>query len=371
MSALTAVAIVVSGVAGTLHPDSMSSSRVVIDGREARVTLRCQVLSLLEVIDGLDADGDGEVTAGEVLVRQDAILGYVGEHYQLRTGTDRDLRGGVPLAAMPVGVTWGAETTGGQVPFLGGRVDCELVYVGPEELRDILIEVSLFHDTSPDHVDFATIEWPGRDPELHGIVPRAPRVRSDPSGRGAFAAFLRLGFRHILEGWDHLAFVLALVLVSRRLRSLLLVVTAFTAAHSVTLALSALGVIDLSAHGPLIEAVIALSIAYVAVDGLVHPKRRRSFWLEAFLFGLVHGLGFAGFLGESLVNEAARGTALLSFNVGVELGQVAVVVAAVVVLRCLPRGDGGAGSFLAPRPVRTSGLIAIAALGFWWFFERL
>jgi hypothetical protein len=161
------------------------------------------------------------------------------------------------------------------------------------------------------------------------------------------------------------------VLSARRLRSLLGVVTAFTLAHSVTLALAALKVVDVSGYISLVEAVIALSIAWVAADNVVHPHLRRSRWIEAFIFGLIHGLGFAGFLRQSLVHEQAKGMALFAFNVGVELGQVAVVIAVVAVLRALPRRSDEDDPFLAPPPLRRWGSMAIAALGLYWFFERI
>lgn len=355
-----------------LHPNSLSSSRIEVAGSEAHLVLRGQVLSYLEVIEGLDADGDGAVTAAEVVARRSEILDYVARHYRVFTGTDRDMDGGIELAAEPGSVTFSGEVGDGPVPFLGGRIDVEMRYLAPASIEDLMVDVALFRRTSPDHVDFASIHWSGEEPDLFGIGARAPRARSDPTGRGAFGMFFRLGFDHIMSGFDHLAFVLALVFASRRLRSLLGVVTAFTLAHSVTLGLSAIDVIDLSAHAPLVEAIIALSISFVAVDALVRTTVTRTRWPEAFGFGLVHGLGFAGFLGASLVHEKARATALFAFNVGVEFGQVLVVVGLVAVFRLARRGgDGPPPEFLVPRPVRVAGLVVVAVLGLWWFVERI
>ncbi len=357
-------------LAATPHPDSLSSSRVRVHTGGIDVTVRCQVMSLLEVIPDLDANRDEAVDAAEVAGRRDAILAYVAEHFRLTTGTDRAMEGGRRLVAEPVAVR---HLTGDSTLGIGARagaVDVELRYPSPEPIRDVVVEVSLFHATSPAHIDLCTVEWDGHEPEGFAIDARTPRVRSDPEGRGAFLAFLRLGVGHILGGFDHIAFVIALLLSARSLRALLAVVTAFTAAHSVSLALAALRVVDVSAYASVVEATIALSIAFVGADNLLHPKLVRPRWIEAFVFGLVHGLGFAGFLGQSLVNERAKAMALFSFNVGVEVGQVAIVVLLVAGLRFLHRRSEE-DPFLAPLRLRQAGSAIVTALGLWWFFERI
>lgn len=353
------------------HPDSLSSSRVIVRGDEARVSIRCQVLSLLEVVPELDADGDGEVTAGEVEARRGEILTYVADHYRLFVGTDRALEGGSRLSAEPLALWHTPPEVAFDIGFRAGSVEAELLFHADEPIRDLMLEVTLFHATSPAHVDLATIEWEGGATQQFGITRSDPRVRYDPEGRGAFKLFLGLGFHHILSGWDHMAFLLALLLGARSLRALLWIVTAFTIAHSVTLALAATRVVDTSAWSGLVEIVIALSIAYVAADNLLHPRIARTRWLEAFVFGLVHGLGFAGFLGRSLLEEQAKVTALVSFNVGVELGQVLVVLVLLLLLRVGLRRESEGESFLAPRVVRRVGSFAVAVLGLFWFVQRI
>jgi hypothetical protein len=349
----------------------MSSSLVRVEGERAHVTLRCQVLSFLEVIEGLDADEDGTVTEAEVEARRRAIFEYAKAHYLVITGSDREHRGGQALLAELEGMI--LEEAGPRDPlgYGAGAIELTMTFPARVPIRDVLLDVTLFWETSPDHIDLATIEWPDGVTDHFILNQGTPTGRSDPEGRGAFGVFLRLGWEHILDGWDHLCFVFALVLCSRRLGSLLAVVTAFTLAHSVSLALSALGVVDLSAHARFIEAAIALSIAYVAVDNLAYPRLARPRWVEAFVFGLIHGLGFAGFLAASLVREHARAMALFSFNLGVELGQVAVVLVLVAVLRLLPRNPDEEDPFLAPLWVRRVGSVAVAGLGLFWFFQRI
>ncbi|MDP6409768.1 MAG: HupE/UreJ family protein [Planctomycetota bacterium] len=353
------------------HPNSMSSSLVRVEGERAYVTLRCQVLSFLEVIEGLDADEDGTVSAEEVEARRREIFAYAKSHYIVVTGSDREHYGGEALLAELESVALERAGPGDPLGYGAGAIELAMVFPARALISDLMLDVTLFWETSPDHIDLATIEWPG-DVTDHFTLSRAtPTGRSDPEGRGAFGVFLRLGWEHILDGWDHLCFVFALVLCSRKLRSLLAVVTAFTLAHSLSLALSVLGVVEFSAHARFIEAAIALSIAYVAVDNLAYPRLERPRWLEAFVFGLIHGLGFAGFLGESLLREHARAMALFSFNLGVELGQVAVVLAVVLVLRLLPRKAREEDPFLAPLWVRRAGSVVVALLGLIWFFQRI
>lgn len=261
------------------------------------------------------------------------------------------------------------------LPSVSCTVDVERRYFANRPIRDLLVEATLFHDTSPDHIDRVQVEWGDGVTEHLATNRVSPKVRSDPIGRGAFTVYLALGSKHIRGGWDHLAFLAALVLATHTLRTLFLVVTAFTVAHSVTSALASFDVIDVSRHTSLVEATIALSIAYVAADTLLHPRQKRSRWPEGFVFGLVHGIGFSNFLEQSLVREKAQWTALLSFNLGVECGQilVALLLLAGVLLawRLTDRADRAEGVALAPPKVRTVGSVVIAALGLFWFFQRI
>jgi hydrogenase/urease accessory protein HupE len=159
-------------------------------------------------------------------------------------------------------------------------------------------------------------------------------VQATPGAGEVAATYLRLGVEHILFGFDHLLFVLALVILVRDWRRVAVTVTAFTIAHSITLAAATLGLVHIP--GPPVEATIALSIVLVAVEILNARRGRPSFtarlpWLVAFSFGLLHGFGFAGALAEVGLPQHAIPVALLFFNVGVEIGQL-VFVAAVLSL---------------------------------------
>jgi hypothetical protein len=158
-------------------------------------------------------------------------------------------------------------------------------------------------------------------------------VRLDPRWYHAAWQFVKLGVGHILGGIDHLLFVLCLVIPFRRPKQLVLIVTAFTIAHSITLASAALGVVpDALWFPPLIETLIAASILYMALENIVGAKIQRR-WLIAFGFGLVHGFGFSFALSESLQFAGSHlAISLLTFNIGVEIGQLLVLAAAVPIL---------------------------------------
>ncbi|MEM6485426.1 MAG: HupE/UreJ family protein [Pseudomonadota bacterium] len=152
------------------------------------------------------------------------------------------------------------------------------------------------------------------------------------------ASYLALGFEHILSGADHLLFVVCLMLLVRNLRPLIWTITSFTVAHSVTLICAALDWLRLAS--PPTEAVIALSIVFIAAEVVREARGQTTLtsrlpWVAAFLFGLLHGLGFAGALGEIGLPKSAVVLALLAFNLGVELGQVAFVATLLAVFLIL------------------------------------
>ncbi len=187
----------------------------------------------------------------------------------------------------------------------------------------------------------------------------------DRRGMGEIAsAYLLLGVEHILSGWDHLLFVIGLLFLVGFRRRLVWTITAFTAAHSLTLASSALGWLVL--RPPPVEATIALSIMLVAGEALRERQTLAKQWpaLVAFLFGLVHGLGFAGALTEIGLPDNHLWVALLTFNVGVEIGQLLTVAAAAVLWRFLQ----AQAWFLR---LRTPALYAMGSVAAYWSVSRV
>ena len=187
------------------------------------------------------------------------------------------------------------------------------------------------------------------------------------TAQGALAVvgrFVPAGIHHILIGPDHLLFVVGLLLFGGSIKRLLLVVTGFTLAHSLTLSLAVLGVVALP--GRVVEAVIALSIVYVGVDNLMSRGGRDVRVLIAVVFGLIHGFGFASVLREMGLPREALGWSLFSFNLGVEVGQLAVVVVVTSALAALR-----ARSHVAALGLAYAGSVVLIAAGVFWFVERV
>ncbi len=187
------------------------------------------------------------------------------------------------------------------------------------------------------------------------------------SRQGTFAViqkFVPAGVHHILIGPDHLLFLIGLLLLGGSVRRLLLVITGFTVAHSITLALAVLNVVTLP--GRLVEPIIALSIVYVGVDNLmVRDGRDVRVWI-ALVFGLIHGFGFASVLREMGLPSGALGWSLFSFNLGVEIGQVAVALVVASALMALR-----ARSDVAGRRLAFAGSVVVMAAGTFWVIQRV
>ena len=179
---------------------------------------------------------------------------------------------------------------------------------------------------------------PGKTERAFDVHADTGIVHLDPRWHQAFYLFAREGFFHILDGTDHLLFLLCLVIPFRKLRPLAIVITSFTVAHSVTLIASAYGMApDSLWFPPLIETLIAISIVYMAFENIVGPKLRRR-WMVTFGFGLIHGFGFSFLLRERLQFAGDHlVAALLAFNVGVEIGQLAVLLVTIPALSLLFR----------------------------------
>lgn len=194
-------------------------------------------------------------------------------------------------------------------------------------------------------------------------------VATVPDSWEVARSYFVLGVIHILEGYDHLLFVIALVLLIRQPMMVVKAATAFTLAHSITLVGSTLGLVGL-AQAP-VEALIALSIVFLAVEIVKrdpdYPNlAERAPWIVAFLFGLIHGFGFAGALREIGLPESDVPTALLTFNLGVEAGQLVIIAAVLAALELLRR--------FAPKALDPATLTATYAIGItssFWFIERL
>jgi hydrogenase/urease accessory protein HupE len=210
------------------------------------------------------------------------------------------------------------------------------------------------------------------------LTPSAPSfiVEAMPGQWEVAATYLKLGVEHILLGIDHLLFVLALLILVKGWRRLVGTITAFTVAHSITLAAATLGVVQVP--GPPVEAVIALSILFVAVE-IIHRRQGRVGltesrpWVVAFIFGLLHGLGFASALSEVGLPQYAIPVALLFFNAGVEIGQLFFIACIAAVTACAVLIAKSQNSNIAKRAFAASDAVAayiIGTVAAFWLVER-
>ena len=236
-------------------------------------------------------------------------------------------------------------------------------YTCAAEIRDLRIRDDLFDVLGADYHTLARIDAPGQTTQFaFSTESRETRIElRDAGGPRGIGSFVRLGVEHILTGWDHLLFLLGLLLRGGGWLSLVKIITAFTIAHSVTLALAVLDIVTLPDR--LVEAVIALSIAFVAAENIfMRPVVARR-WVVSFVFGLVHGFGFSSALRELGLRTQGLLLALFGFNLGVEIGQGLVVAVALPALYLLR------GTPWEPSVIKSSSL-AILLFGLVLFVER-
>jgi len=253
--------------------------------------------------------------------------------------------------------------------FVGGAFVERWSVRHPGGLADQTIHIDGLRTTSTDVL--VRVERLDGTTLVSRLDPSQPSMvlEASPSRFNVATTYFVLGVEHILFGIDHLLFVLALVMLVKGMRRLIGTITAFTVAHSVTLAAATLGWMNVA--GPPVEAVIALSIVFVAAE-IVHGKggreglAARAPWIVAFSFGLLHGFGFAGALSEVGLPGNAIPLALLFFNVGVEVGQL-LFVAAVLVFLAIARRPLAS----APRWVTVAPAYAIGTVAMFWTLQRV
>lgn len=340
------------------HSIGLSSGEYVVSGGTVTATLAFARAELVRLAPDLDQNRDGTLTEQELA----AGLGVLEETTVRRITVLSD---GEPCAPRLVS----AKPTDQDGVSLEGTYTCskpgaKRVVLGllsslPKGHRHLarqLREGSPKDDILLEGHDTFDLFVPGTNPlDSKGTKALEPKRPS------TFAGFFTLGMEHILTGYDHLAFLLGLVLVRGKPRSYLAVVTAFTVAHSMSLALSVLNVVTPSTR--FVEPAIALSIAYVGVENFfVKDVARR--WRITFPFGLLHGFGFAGALREIQLPRAQVPAALVSFNLGVEAGQLAVLLLVVPLLFWMTKRHTNLRL--------TRGLsAAVAIAGLVWFFARV
>lgn len=318
----------------------------------------------LEYAIGLDADGNGEITWGELSSRFRNLDSYALARLQLAAGSK-------PCALK---VTDHLVDTHSDGAYAVLRFDADCTTAGALSIR-----YGLFFDLDPTHRGLARIEAEGAT-QTAVFSPERSAQTFDlvaPSLLKQVMTYVREGVWHIWIGFDHVLFLLSLLLpaVWRReagrwtpvpqfapaFWEVFRVVTAFTVAHSITLSLAALGLISLPSR--LVESVIAASVLFAALNNL-YPLVSDRRWLMAFCFGLIHGFGFASVLSDLGLPRGSLVSSLLGFNLGVELGQLAIV------LVFLPLSYALRSSWFYARIVFAGGSVAVAVMAAVWLAER-
>ena len=374
------VAIGLAAACGLASAHKSSDSYLQIEAAPGQLTVRWDIaLRDLDIALDLDTDGDGKLTWGEVKAAWPRIESYAMARLSIEGCTLRSTGRGLE------------RRNDGTYAVLHLASGCTLA-------AQPAIGYSLFAEVDPTHRGIAKIQRPGQALSLSVLDPSRSAIRTGEAGgtaSGASAAagtsaaaagtgaapsrweFLGEGIRHILGGYDHVLFLLCLLLpavmrrtaegwrpverLSQAILPVVGIVSAFTIAHSITLTLAALKLVSLPSS--FIEPAIAVTIVLAALDNIwaIFPVRRI---VVTFFFGLIHGFGFASVLAELNLPTADFAWALLQFNVGLEVGQLMIVIVATAVLFNL-RG----WSKYRPLVIRGGSLVAMSIAGL-WFIER-
>lgn len=351
MPALCLVAWLCWVTTGHAHTTRLSSSQLTVAGAEIVGVVEVNGLDMEVALKDKLTAPDGTVPADLAAALQGRVADYLLQH--LVVAAD-----GKPCPGQGVGQSLKADHLLVQL-----RWRCA-------GASDLAFTATLFHEIDPASRHMLTVKGDAKAFALLGVSNPRSALSGGASKLGEVLwRYLLSGIEHIAIGFDHIAFIVALILWGRRFWPLAGVITAFTIAHSITLSLAVLDVVTLPSR--LVESAIALSIVYVAAENFfVRDIGRR--WIITFLFGLVHGFGFASVLRDYGIPQDRVGWALAAFNVGVEIGQLAIVAIAFGVMFALGRVWAGAsmeGERRRPLVYSVSGVILL--LGLYWAAERI
>ena len=350
--ALWFLLLVLSIMPAYAHDAGVSSSEISVNGRVVAIEINALARDYEKAANiRISEARSGSVNAVALAVMAPTVLGYVRSHAEV-------LSGDVPCKP-DEGKALSADT----------HVTVTLVWSCPDS-GALRYRLSLFRDVDPSaqHLVSLNTETGKQDSVLDRNTPELALSGVVPSNFQVVGHFLAAGIEHIFLGYDHIAFLIAIILWASRLWPVVKAVTAFTLAHSITLSLAALDVVRIPSA--IIEPAIAASIVYVAVENFTTRDADKR-WRVTFLFGLLHGFGFASALEELGLPREKLIAALAAFNCGVEIGQVLIVATAFGLLSAVDRWQISKTS----GPVRNTALVhavsfAIVILGSYWFVSR-
>ncbi|WP_411726827.1 HupE/UreJ family protein [Methyloglobulus sp.] len=345
---------------GFAHPPGLSSADLTVkpEGVDTKITFAVQDIEAFVL---MDTDEDAEVTAAERNAAKPGIANFVANELKIQLDGSE---------AKPVGT--------GIVNFDNqNNATVELGFAGTPA-STITIESKFLGKLPADHKQYVTVKDAGGHElgkkmltqkantlEINLKTSAAP-AETDNHPTSTFIDFLKLGVEHILTGYDHLLFLFSLLVVTRSFWPAIKIITFFTIAHSITLALAGLNIVDIPSS--IVEPLIAATIVYVGLENIIRGDRvtTRNRCLLTFFFGLIHGFGFAGVLREMGISSIETGILLplFSFNLGVELGQI-TVAAIVLPLIWWLHGQGRMSRLLVP-----VGSILTCIAGGYWLLER-
>jgi hydrogenase/urease accessory protein HupE len=334
------------------HDAGVSSSEISVNGRAVAIEINALARDYEKAAGvRISEKGSGSVNAVALAVMAPALLSYVRSH------------------ALVLSDDVLCEPDEGKARPADTHVTVKLVWTCPNS-GALRYRLSLFQDVDPSAQHLVSLKTKSdkREFALDKNTPELALSGGVPSNFQVARHFLAAGIEHIFLGYDHIAFLVAIILWTNRLWPVVKAVTAFTFAHSITLSLAALDVVRIPSA--IIEPAIAASIIYVAVENFTTREAGKR-WREALIFGLIHGFGFASALEELGLPKVKLITALAAFNCGVEIGQVLIVATAFGLLSAVDRWQisGASG------PVRNPALVhavsfAIFLLGSYWFVSR-
>jgi hypothetical protein len=309
------------------HDVTRSDSKIEVDGREVRVTLTLNPSELLNT--GASPE---------------AVYNAVQHHYFIKG----------PAAP--------STTTLENYSMLAGTLArMRIRYVFPEEVTTLQVNCTLYQIMHADHQHFITLRLNGNLHEaiLDSRTPQTTFTGVKASRLKTSWTFIRLGIEHIFTGYDHLAFLLGLLVATASIGSLVRIVTSFTIAHSITLAAATFNLVILPSR--LTESLIALSIGYVAAENLLDFRAMKRYYIT-FIFGLIHGFGFSNVLREMELPKASLALSLFSFNAGVEIGQITFVLLIFPLVQDLVSSGW--------KRLKPAVSIGVGCLAVYWFVQR-
>lgn len=347
---------------GLAHPPGLSSADITVkpESVDAKITFAVQDIEAFVPMDG---DQDAEVTTAERDAAKPGISTYVANELKFQ------LDGVETKAIAPGTVNFDNQD----------NATVDLQFAGAPA-TSIGIESKFLNKLPPGHKQYVTIkDASGRELGKKMLTQQANalevnlKTSDDPvsaetekHSTSTFTDFLKLGIEHILTGYDHLLFLFSLLVVTRNFWPAIKIITFFTIAHSITLALAGLNIVDIPSS--IVEPLIAASIVYVGLENIIRGDKvsTKARCILTFFFGLIHGFGFAGVLREMGISSIETGilVPLFSFNLGVELGQITVAAIVLPIIWWLHNKE------LTSRYLVPTGSTLTCLAGTYWLLER-